>query len=131
MDKNSWKLIEFITAIILFSLFCVNSWLIFSQFVGRKMVSSSTLVRAEEQTMPAIIICRENAFTDVNREMLKLDDFWNNTLDLTYDVMDENSDPMAYNSTDIRREYIYSFTRGHCYVLKFLPKVALGIRVLC
>lgn len=91
------------------------------------MVSSSTIFKAEEQTMPAIMICRENAFTDVNREMLKLDDFWNNTLDLTYDVMDENSEPMAYNSTDIRREYIYSFTRGHCYVLKFMPKVTLVI----
>ena len=87
------------------------------------MVSSSTIVKVEEQTMPAIIICRENAFAEVNRDMLKLDDFLNNTLDLAYDVMDKNAYPIAYNSTEIRREYIYSFTRGHCYVLKFIPKV--------
>ena len=128
MDKNSWKLIDFITAIILFSLFCVNSWLIFSQFVGRKMVSSSTIVRAEKQTMPAIIICRENAFTDVNRDMLTLNDFINNTFDLVYDLYhDKDSEPIAYNSTNIRREYIYSFTRGYCYVLKFISKVTLVI----
>ena len=128
MDKNSWKLIELITAIILFSLFCVNSWLILSQFVGRKMVSSSTIVRAEKQTMPAIIICRENAYTDVSRDMLTLNDFINNTFDLVYDLYhDKESDPIAENSTNIRREYIYSFTRGHCYVLKFIPKVTLVI----
>ena len=129
MDKNSWKLIEFITAIILFSLFCVNSWLILSQFVGRKMVSSSTIVRAEKQTMPAIIICRENAYTDVSRDMLTLNDFINNTFDLVYDLYhDKDSEPIAYNSTNIRREYIYSFTRGYCYILKFIPKVTLVIK---
>ena len=126
MEKTSWKLIELITAIILFSLFCLNSWLIFSQFVGRKMVSSSTIIRVDKQTMPAIIICRENAYTDVNRDMLTLNDFINNTFDLVYDLYhDKDLDPIPYNSNNIRREYIYSFTRGYCYVLKFIPKVTL------
>ena len=78
--------------------------------------------------MPAIIICRENAYTDVNRDMLTLNDFINNTFDLVYDLYhDKESDPIAENSTNIRREYIYSFTRGYCYILKFIPKVTLVI----
>ena len=79
--------------------------------------------------MPAIIICRENAYTDVSRDMLTLNDFINNTFDLVYDLYhDKDSEPIAYNSTNIRREYIYSFTRGYCYILKFIPKVTLVIK---
>ena len=112
------------TALVLFGLFCANSYVIFEQYIGKKMITSSNVVIVKNniQAMPAIVICRENAFTDVNQDMSKLDAFIMNTLKLAYDVEDKDG-LLEYNSTRLKREYVYSFTRGLCHVLKYIPKV--------
>ena len=112
------------TVLVLFGLFCANSYMIFEQYIGKKMVTSSNVlvVKNNIQAMPAIVICRENAFTDVKQDMSKLDAFNMNTLKLDYDVEDKDG-VLEYNSTRLKREYVYSLTRGLCYVLKYIPKV--------
>ena len=89
------------------------------------MVTSSNVVvvETEKQTMPAVVICRENAFTDGKKDMSNLDAFLNNTLSLSYDVSDKENDPVEKNSTRLKRQYIYSFTRGLCHILKYIPQV--------
>ena len=114
------------TVLVLFGLFCANSYMIFEQYIGKKMVTSSNVlvVKNNIQAMPAIVICRENAFTDVTKDMSKLDAFLDNTLNLNYAVDDNNDEIyLETNSSELKREYVYSFTRGLCYVLKYIPKV--------
>ena len=124
-----FKVAKVTTVLILFGLFCSNSYMIFEQYIGKKMVTSSNVVAVETNTqaMPAIVICRENAFTDVSKDMSKLDAFLENTLHLTYYVDDNNDGVFEHyldtNSSTLKREYAYSFTRGLCYVLKYIPKV--------
>ena len=122
---NNFTVAKVTTALILFGLFCANSYMIFEQYIGKKMVTSSNVVvvETEKQTLPAIVICRENAFTDGKKDMSKLDAFLNNTLSLTLDVSDKENDPLEKNSTRLKRQYIYSFTRGLCHVVKYIPQV--------
>ena len=122
---NNFTVAKVTTALILFGLFCANSYMIFEQYIGKKMVTSSNVVVVEtdRQTLPAIVICRENAFTDGKKDMSKLDAFLNNTLSLTLDVSDKENDPLEKNSTRLKRQYIYSFTRGLCHVVKYIPQV--------
>ena len=121
-----FKVAKVTTVLILFGLFCSNSYMIFEQYIGKKTVTSSNVVAVETnmQAMPAIVICRENAFTDVTKDMSKLDAFLDNTLNLIYYVDDNNDNIyLETNSSALKREYVYSFTRGLCYVLKYIPKV--------
>ena len=123
---NNFTVAKVTTALTLFGLFCANSYMIFEQYIGKKMVTSSNVVAVETNTqaMPAIVICRENAFTDVTKDMSKLDAFLDNTLSLNYAVDDNNDEIyLETNSSALKREYVYSFTRGLCYVLKYIPKV--------
>ena len=123
---NNFTVAKVTTALILFGLFCANSYMIFEQYIGKKTVTSSNIVAVETnmQVMPAIVICRENAFTDVTKDMSKLDAFLDNTLSLNYAVDDNNDEIyLETNSSALKREYVYSFTRGLCYVLKYIPKV--------
>ena len=123
---NLFKAAKITTVLVLFGLFCSNSYMIFEQYIGKKTVTSSNVVAVETNTqaMPAIVICRENAFTDVKKDMSKLDAFLDNTLSLNYAVDDNNDEIyLETNSSALRREYVYSFTRGLCYVLKYIPKV--------
>ena len=122
---NNFTVAKVTTALILFGLFCANSYMIFEQYIGKKMVTSSNVVvvETERQTLPAIVICRENAFTDGKKDMSKLDAFLNNTLSLILDVSDTENHPLEKNSTRLKRQYIYSFTRGLCHVVKYIPQV--------
>ena len=123
---NSFKVAKVATVLILFGLFCSNSYIIFEQYIGKKTVTSSNVVavKTNTQAMPAIVICRENAFTDVKKDMSKLDAFLDNTLSLIYYVDDNNDNIyLETNASVLKREYVYSFTRGLCYVLKYIPKV--------
>ena len=122
---NSFKVAKVATVLILFGLFCSNSYIIFEQYIGKKTVTSSNVVtiKTNMQAMPAIVICRENAFTDVKKDMSKLDDFFNNTLDLNYVLGDKEYGNLEYNSSRLKRELVFSFTRGLCYVFKYIPKV--------
>ena len=122
---NNFTVAKVTTALILFGLFCANSYMIFEQYIGKKMVTSSNVVvvETEKQTLPAVVICRENAFTDGKKDMSKLDAFLNNTLSLILDVSDTENHPLEKNSTRLKRQYIYSFTRGLCHVVKYIPQV--------
>ena len=126
---NLFKIAKITTVLVLFGLFCSNSYMIFEQYIGKKTVTSSNVVavKTNTQAMPAIVICRENAFTDVKKDMSKLDAFLDNTLSLTYYVDDNNDGVFEHyletNASMLKRESVYSFTRGLCYVLKYIPKV--------
>ena len=75
------------------------------------------------QNMPAIIVCRKKAYTDPRKDMSRLDDYLENTMRLNYSVYGNKYMHIELNSTELKREYVYSFTRGLCIVLKYVPKV--------
>ena len=63
------------TTVMLVVLFVANSWLIFTYYISSKEVTSSSvkLNYVGKQTMPAIIICREVPFSNVKKNMSRLD----------------------------------------------------------
>ena len=127
MNLNYCKVLKIMTTVMLVVLFVANSWLIFTYYISSKEVTSSSvkLNYVGKQTMPAIIICREVAFSNVKKNMSKLKDYKENTLSLNYEILDYNQDHLAKNATDLEIEHIYSFSRGLCEVLKYKPKVIL------
>ena len=56
--------------------------------------------------------------------MYKLDDFLSNTMKLHYAIRDEEYNPVEENSTKLKRQHVYSATRGHCIVLKYTKEVS-------
>ena len=130
MNSNYFKVLKLFTTLVLFACFLGNSWLIFHHYILKKTVTSSQMVinKVGAQRMPAIVVCRENAFSDVKRDMSTVDNFLNNTLKLNYWLNDPNGeyiDPkyLTSESTTLEWQYIYSFTRGLCTVLKYKSKV--------
>ena len=125
MNRNCFKVLKILTALILFAFFMGNSWLIFHQYFMKKTVTSSNMViiKPGTQRIPAIVVCRENAFSDVKKDMSTLDNFLNNSLKLNYSLYDPNYNLLTSNSSEYEWQYIYSFTRGLCTVLKYKPKV--------
>ena len=127
MKANYCKIVKLITTVLLVILFVANSWLIFKYYISSKEVTSSsvTLSFVGEQVMPAIIICREQAFSDAKKNMSRLKDYLDNTLSLRYDVLDLKQEYIPSNSPDMKIEQIYSFTRGLCEVIKYKVRVRL------
>ena len=74
MKFNYCRVLKIITAVMLVVLFMANSWLIFEYYISSKEVTSSSvkLNYVGKQAMPAIIICREIAFSNVKKNMSKL-----------------------------------------------------------
>jgi hypothetical protein len=94
----------------------------------KKTVTSSNMVIGNgTQRMPSIVVCRENAFSDVKKfshsHMSTLKNFLDNTLKLNYSIEDPNGEYLTSDSTTFSEEHIYSFTRGLCVVLKYIAQV--------
>ena len=125
MNRGFFKALKFFTALALFACFIGNSWLIFHHYIMRKTVTSSNRVinKVGMQRIPAIVICRENAFSDMKKSMSTLEDYLNNTLELNYWITGPDGEYLTPNMTTFKLEYIYSFTRGRCVVLKYETKV--------
>jgi hypothetical protein len=132
-----------ITVLVLIGLFCWNSAIIFKHFLDGKMVTSSEDISNQKLRLPGLFICREVAFTDDMKDMSNLQDYFDNTLNLKYELWygydssgtgewaelinhgaqnDTNLDP---NDEDFKVEYVYSYSRGLCYTFQFLTKVRL------
>ena len=125
MNSNYSKVLKLFTSLVLFACFLGNIWLIFHHYIMKKTVTSSHMVinKVGTQRMPAIVVCRENAFSDVKRDMSTVHNFLNNTLKLNYWLTDPDGEYLTSESTTLEWQYIYSFTRGLCIVLKYKPKV--------
>ena len=124
-------IVKCVVAILMIVCFGLNSWIIFDHYAAKKMVTSSNIVMSKDgvQKFPAIIICRDKPYDDPKKDMSKLEDFIANTLSLYYWVYG----PTGYidtNSTLLKREYVYSISRGMCYVLKFTGAVNMSL-ILC
>ena len=108
MNVSFFKVIKISTTIVLFGCFMANSWLIFHHYIIGKTVTSSNMKLNEvgKQIMPAIVICRENAFSDIKKGMSTREDFLNNTLKLNYEITDPDGNYLTADSDDL--ECIYA-----------------------
>ena len=124
MYSKYFLLCKVATVVVLATFFVTFSRITFDHYLAGKTITSSSIAVTEDesQVLPAIIVCRKKAFNE-HREMFTLEDFLNNTMKLEYYMDDENWNPVELNSTKLKRVSIYSVTRGHCIVLKYLPKV--------
>ena len=108
--------------------FALNSFVIFEHFISGKTITSSSVVVSDrgKLVLPALIICREKAFTIKGMPMFKLTDYLQNTMSLNYSVSELFGDyAMLENSTALKKEHVYSINRGHCEVLKYTKEVIL------
>ena len=118
-------IIKVFTACLLVLFFVINSWHMCQYFIDGKTVTSRNMNvnMKRAQKMPAIIICRKKAYTDPRKDMAFLGDYLDNTMKLNYSVYGKNYKHIEMNSTELKRQYVYSFTRGLCIVLKYVPEV--------
>ena len=129
MNRSFFKVLKIITTLVLFGLFISNSWFIFDYYIMKKMVTSSNMVITTEgtQSIPAIIVCRANPFSDVKKDMSTLKNFLNNSMKLNYMIHAPNGDNLTSDSTSkstrFSESYIYSFYRGLCVVIKYKTPV--------
>ena len=125
MHVTIFKIIKIFTACLLVLCFVINSWHICQYFIdGKRVTSRNMKVNMKvPQKMPAIIICRKKAYNDPRKDMSHLEDYLENTMKLNYSVYGENYKNIELNSAELKQEYVYSFTRGLCIVLKYVPEV--------
>ena len=134
------NILKIFTVLVLIGLFLWNSWVIFIHFKDGKMVTSSEDSRNTRLKLPALFICREVAFTDDMKDMTNLQEYFDNTLDLKYELWAKNKKEewvdlknqgaqnatlLDLNSEDFKIEYVYSYSRGLCYTIQFLTEVRL------
>ena len=147
----SFKVLKIVTVIMLIGLFIWNSIIVFKYFIAAKKVTSGEDISNESLVPPALFVCREVAFTDAMKDMANLDDFFDNTLNLSYELQGANVFNLKNNgvkntpkieiyeylnttyvllnasesdySTDFKIEHVYSYSRGLCYKFLFLRKV--------
>ena len=127
MYKKYSRLLRIVIVSVLTTLFVLNSNVIFEHYIsGKTITSSSILINPKEvQMLPAIIICREKAYNK-HAEMFHLSDYLDNTMTFVYYVdgnKNENGEAIEDNSTFLRHEWIYSYSRGYCVVLKYIKEV--------
>ena len=144
--KVSFTIIKSITVIVLIGLFAWNSSIVFNYFIAAKKVTSSEDKSNDALVPPEIFVCREVAFTDDRKDISELDDFFDNTLHLSYKIYNAEydylinngvkNDPtlVTYSETIVNAsksdyedrfkvEHVYSFSRGLCYKFLFIQKV--------
>ena len=134
------NIIKIFTVVVLVGFFLWNSWVILIHFKDGKMVTSSEDTRNTKLQLPALFICREVAFTDDMKGMPNLQEYFDNTLNLKYVLWSknkngewvelENQGPqndtvLDPDSEDFKIEYVYSYSRGLCYTIRFLTEVRL------
>ena len=113
-----------------------------------KMVTSSEDISNKKLLLPGLFICREVAFTDDMKDMSNLQDYFDNTLNLNYELWArhhgngseewvelinhgaQNDTILDPNSEDFKVEYVYSYSRGLCYTFQFLTKVSVHYLLL-
>ena len=146
---NSWAVIKIITVVVLFGLFIWNSTIVFKYFIAGKKVTSSEDKSQDGLIPPSLFVCREVAFTDDTKDMAELDNFFDNTLYLRYEMYDDlaylqnngtKNEPLfldknyethviGVNASEsvyeehFKVEHVYSYSRGLCYKFMYLKKV--------
>ena len=125
MILSFFIVIKVSTGLLLFGCFMANSWLIFHHYIVGKTVTASKIMvsKVGTQKMPAIVICRENAFSGAKKEMSTREDYLNNTLKLNYWIQDPDWNDITAHSDDLEHNKIYSFTRGNCEVFRYKAQV--------
>ena len=143
------NILKIITVFVLIGLFCWNSSIIFKHFMDGKMITPSEDISNKKLLVPALFICREVAFTDDMMDMSNLQDYFDNTLYLNFDLWAmhdrngsqewvgsfhhgaQNNTVLDPNSEDFKVEYVYSYSHGLCYTNQFLTKVRLQNILFC
>ena len=128
MYQKLFSICRIVTVTLLTMFFALNSFVIFEHFISGKTITSSSVVVSDRGrlVLPALIICREKAFTIKGLPMFKLTDYLQNTMSLNYAVSELFGDyAMLENSTVLKKEHVYSINRGHCEVLKYTKEVIL------
>lgn len=117
-----------LTAIICLIGFFANNFAILKQFASGKTILSINLKESEALYLPAIVICNFSAYIESKRASVGVDDYLNNTLKLsnillsvTFDDKYEKNPlyPKRKISDNLTVESVYSYYRGHCYLVRY------------
>ena len=122
MYRKLFSICRIVTVTLLTMFFALNSFVIFEHFISGKTITSSSVVISDKgkQVLPALIICREKAFTKKGKPMFKLADYLENTMSLTYNTSKMFGDYGVIENSTLS---VYSMNRGRCEVLKYTKEV--------
>ena len=137
MEKWS-TLLKSIAAVTCLACFFANNFVIFKQFASHKTVTGSHYKLDKELLLPVIIICNGSGFKNPKVSTVDLDDYLNNTFELSdvlisiisgegVGVMSPSDDEHLYNSTYkdnlIHIDSFLTYYRGRCYSVEYKKPV--------
>ena len=124
MYQKLFSICRIVTVTLLTMFFALNSFVIFEHFISGKTITSSSVVISDDgkQVLPALIICREKAFTGKGKAMFKLTDYLENTQSLNYTASELFGDYALIENSTLS---VYSTNRGHCEVFKHTKGVKI------
>ena len=128
-SRNVWKLVKLATIFLCIGGFIGNSYMIFTQFIGKKTITSQNVENNDGLLLPSITICSLSGFKEEMDEYedLELENYLNKTLDFAeifygyYDVEYTyySLESMKSNSTLMKITTTYSQYKGRCHTLTY------------
>ena len=134
--RNFFALTKVATFFLCMAGFIANSYIIFTQFIGKKTVTSQNYELYDGLLLPSITLCSLSGFKEIidDYEDLKLESYLNKTLALEeilygyYDSerrRDVDVEEMKSNTTLWEITSIYSKYKGRCHTLRYTKLVRM------
>lgn len=126
--RISCGVLRFFTVIICVILFIANTWMIVDSFVKKTKTIKTSWDQVQEFESPSFVICRQDPFIDLNKNMTSLNEY----LDNTYDAEDlarqvgyasSGSEDTNFNRSHWEFKTIYTIFRGRCRVFSYKSQV--------
>ena len=127
-SPNLWMALKFLTRIICFGGFVVNSFVIFKQFIGGKTSTSYDIQKNTKLYLPSLTICSLSGYKESMDDYgdIELESFRKKTLNLSEVITLVNNKKMTEIYKDTKTWDLtttYSQFKGACHTIRYKNKV--------
>ena len=127
-SPNLWMVLKFLTRIICFGGFVVNSFVIFKQFIGGKTLTSYDVQKSTKLYLPSLTICSLSGYKEPMDDYgdIELERFLRKTLDLgeIIESVDHTKITELHKGTKKWELTItYSQYKGTCHTIRYKNRV--------
>ena len=127
-SPNLWMALKFLTRIICFGGFVVNSFVIFKQFIGGKTLTSYDVQKSTKLYLPSLTICSLSGYKEPMDDYgdIELESFLRQTLDLAEVIESVDQTKITEMYKDTKKWELtttYSQFKGACHTIRYKNKV--------
>ena len=138
-QRHIISVIKIFTFFICLAGFIANSYIIFTQFIGKKTITSQNVEHNDRLLLPSITICSLSGFKEEMDEYddLVLENYLNKTLDLEellYGYYNDEGfvylDTMKADTSSWKLTTTYSHYKGRCHTLTYKKQVRRNRKII-